>query len=234
MIPRHAETILREHAKGYPVIAITGPRQSGKTTLARAVFADLPYVSLENPATREFADTGPQGFFKQYAGGAVIDEAQGCPALFQTMQGIVDEARKPGHFIVTGSQQFGLLTGISQSLAGRVAMHHLLPFSAAELRCVELLPHELETALFMGAYPPIYDRQLEPSGWYANYVQTYLERDVRQLINVRDLTQFQRFLRLCAGRSGLRWRRIPDAQRRGYPVLARGVRSCRSKVQGWG
>jgi predicted AAA+ superfamily ATPase len=202
MIPRHAETILREHAKGYPVIAITGPRQSGKTTLARAVFADLPYVSLENPATREFADTDPQGFFKQYAGGAVIDEAQGCPALFQTMQGIVDEARNPGHFIVTGSQQFGLLTGISQSLAGRVAMHHLLPFSAAELRCVELLPHELETALFMGAYPPIYDRHLEPSGWYANYVQTYLERDVRQLINVRDLAQFQRFLRLCAGRSG--------------------------------
>ena len=202
MIPRDAESILREHARGYPVIAITGPRQSGKTTLARMVFADLPYVSLENPATREFAETDPEGFFRQYAEGAVIDEAQRCPALFQTMQGIVDEAGQPGQFIVTGSQQFGLLTGISQSLAGRVAMHHLLPFSAAELRRVELLPENLETTLFKGSYPPIYDRYLEPSAWYANYVQTYLERDVRQLINVRDLTQFQRFLRLCAGRSG--------------------------------
>lgn len=202
MIPRNAESTLREHAKGYPVIAITGPRQSGKTTLARAVFADRPYVSLENPAAREFAETDPQGFFKQYADGAVIDEAQRCPTLFQTMQGIVDDALKPGHFIVTGSQQFGLLTGISQTLAGRVAMHQLLPFSAAELRRVERLPDDLDTALFNGAYPPVYDRDLDPSGWYANYVQTYLERDVRQLINVRDLTQFQRFLRLCAGRSG--------------------------------
>jgi predicted AAA+ superfamily ATPase len=202
VIPRNAESTLRQHAKGYPVIAITGPRQSGKTTLARAVFADKPYVSLENPAAREFAETDPQGFFKQYAGGAVIDEAQRCPTLFQTLQGIVDDALKPGQFIVTGSQQFGLLTGISQSLAGRVAMHHLLPFSAAELRRVERLPDDLDTALFKGAYPPIYDRDLDPSGWYANYVQTYLERDVRQLINVRDLTQFQRFLRLCAGRSG--------------------------------
>ncbi|MEJ2388099.1 MAG: ATP-binding protein [Chromatiaceae bacterium] len=202
MIPRDAESILREHAKGYPVVALTGPRQSGKTTLARAVFAEKPYVSLENPAMREFADTDPQGFFRQYADGAVIDEAQRCPALFQSMQGVVDEARKPGQFIVTGSQQFGLLTGISQSLAGRVAMHHLLPFSAAELRRVDLLPDNVEAALFKGAYPPVYDRRLDPSGWYANYVQTYLERDVRQLINVRDLTQFQRFLRLCAGRSG--------------------------------
>jgi hypothetical protein len=136
------------------------------------MFTDKPYVSLENPAMREFADTDPQGFFRQYADGAVIDEAQRCPALFQSMQGIVDEARKPGHFIVTGSQQFGLLTGISQSLAGRVAMHHLLPFSAAELRRVDLLPDNVETALFKGAYPPVYDRRLDPSGWYANYVLT--------------------------------------------------------------
>ncbi len=202
MIPREAEKTLRSLSLGFPVVTLTGPRQSGKTTLARAVFADLPYVSLENPAQREFAESDPQGFFSKYADGAVIDEAQRCPELFQWLQGIVDEARRPGHFILTGSQQFGLLSGISQSLAGRVAMLNLLPFSAAELRGVHLLPATLDDALYRGSYPPIYDRNLDPGIWYANYVQTYLERDVRQLINVRDLAQFQRFLRLCAGRTG--------------------------------
>jgi predicted AAA+ superfamily ATPase len=202
MIPREAEKTLRSLSLGFPVVALTGPRQSGKTTLARAVFADLPYVSLENPAQREFAESDPQGFFSKYADGAVIDEAQRCPELFQWLQGIVDEARRPGHFILTGSQQFGLLSGISQSLAGRVAMLNLLPFSAAELRGAHLLPATLDDALYRGSYPPIYDRNLDPGVWYANYVQTYLERDVRRLINVRDLAQFQRFLRLCAGRTG--------------------------------
>jgi hypothetical protein len=202
MIPREAEKTLHSLSQGYPVVALTGPRQSGKTTLACAAFADLPYVSLENPAQREFAESDPQGFFGKYADGAVIDEAQRCPELFQWLQGIVDEARRPGHFILTGSQQFGLLSGISQSLAGRVAMLNLLPFSAAELRGVHLLPSALDDALYRGSYPPIYDRNLDPGIWYANYVQTYIERDVRQLINVRDLSQFQRFLRLCAGRTG--------------------------------
>lgn len=202
MIPRIAEAKLRDFAKGYPVLALTGPRQSGKTTLARAVFDMLPYVNLENPTQREFAESDPQGFFARYADGAVIDEAQRCPALFSWLQTVVDEARKPGHFVLTGSQQFGLLAGIVQSLAGRVAMIDLLPFSAAELKSANLLPESVDQALFQGGYPPIHDRQLDPTTWFSNYIQTYLERDVRQLIQVRDLTQFQRFLRLCAGRSG--------------------------------
>lgn len=202
MIPRAAETSLKAFAQGYPILALTGPRQSGKTTLARAVFSALPYVSMENPVQREFAESDPQGFFVKYADGAVIDEAQRCPALFSWLQGIVDEARKPAHFVLTGSQQFGLLAGIAQSLAGRVAMTELLPFSSGELRQVGLLADTVDQAVFKGGYPPIYDRHLDPAGWFANYVQTYLERDVRQLIQVRDLAQFQRFLRLCAGRSG--------------------------------
>lgn len=202
MIPRDAETTLRELAQGYPVLALTGPRQSGKTTLARAVFQSHPYVTLENPTQREFAQTDPQGFLNKYPNGAIIDEAQRCPELFSWLQGIVDEHRRPGHFILTGSQQFGLLSGITQSLAGRVALLNLLPFTAAELRRAGLMPNTPDEAIHKGSYPPIYDRNLDPGTWYANYVQTYLERDVRQLINVRDLGQFQRFLRLCAGRSG--------------------------------
>lgn len=201
MIPRTAEACLKTFARGYPILALTGPRQSGKTTLARAVFPGLPYVSLENPAHGEFVENDPRGFFKNYAEGAVIDEAQRCPALFSWLQGIVDEARKPAHFVLTGSQQFGLLAGITQSLAGRVAMIELLPFSAQKLRQAGWLAEDADRALFQGGYPPIHDRRLDPAGWFANYVQTYLERDVRQLIKVRDLVQFQRFLRLCAGRS---------------------------------
>ena len=202
MIPRTAEPTLRELAKGYPVLALIGPRQSGKTTLARAVFPSHPYVTLENPAQREFAHSDPQGFLNKYAEGAIIDEAQRCPELFSWLQGLVDQERRPAHFILTGSQQFGLMSGITQSLAGRVALLNLLPFSAGELRQAGLLPPSPDEAIFKGSYPPVYDRQLDPGIWYANYIQTYVERDVRQLINVRDLNQFQRFLRLCAGRTG--------------------------------
>jgi len=202
MIPREAERTLRELADGYPVLAITGPRQSGKTTLARAVFETLPYVTLENPDQREFAQSDPRGFFGKYADGVVIDEVQRCPELFAWLQGVVDEDRRVGRFVLTGSQQFGLLSGITQSLAGRVAFLNLLPFTAGELRAVGLLAESLDEVLWTGSYPPIFDRRLDPGIWYANYVQSYLERDVRQLINVRDLGQFQRFLRLCAGRTG--------------------------------
>lgn len=202
MIPREAEATLRRLAEGYPVLAITGPRQSGKTTLARAVFASHAYVSLENPEQREFAQTDPRGFLARRAEGVVIDEAQRCPDLFAWLQGVVDEEPRPGRIVLTGSSQFGLLSGITQSLAGRVALLSLLPFTSAELSGAGLLPAALDEVLFTGSYPAIFDRRLEPGGWYGNYVQTYLERDVRQLIDVRDLSQFQRFLRLCAGRTG--------------------------------
>lgn len=203
MIPRAAEPTLRKLAEGFPVIAVTGPRQSGKTTLCRALFPAYPYASLENPDVRAFATEDPRGFLAQYRSGAVLDEVQRCPDLLAYLQQMVDEdSRRGGRFVLTGSQQFGLLSGISQSLAGRVALLHLLPFGAGELRAANGLPQDLDELLLKGAYPPIYDRGLDPTVWYSNYVQTYLERDVRQLINVRDLTVFQRFLRLCAGRTG--------------------------------
>ena len=202
MIPRSATSAIREFVTGYPVIAITGPRQSGKTTLCRALFPDKPYASLEDPDTREFANDDPRGFLAEFPEGGVLDEVQRCPDLFAYLQRLVDEDPTPGRFILTGSRQFGLQAGITQSLAGRVAMVLLLPFGVDELRDGGLLPARLDALLVRGGYPPIYDRHLDPAPWYANYVQTYLERDVRQVINVRDLGQFQRFLRLCAGRTG--------------------------------
>ena len=202
MIPRTAADTIHGLASSFPVVSITGPRQSGKTTLTQAIFSDRPYVSLEDPDIREFATEDPRGFLAQFPDGAVLDEAQRCPELFSYLQGVVDRDGRPGLFILTGSQQFGLLSGITQSLAGRVALLSLLPFSLRELENAHLAPDALDRLLLQGMYPPIYDRQVEPRIWYANYVQTYLERDVRQLINVRDLALFQRFLRLCAGRSG--------------------------------
>jgi hypothetical protein len=202
LVPRTAEASLRADATGYPIVAVTGPRQSGKTTLVRLVFPDKPYASLEDPDRRELAASDPRGFLAAFPDGAVLDEIQRCPELFSYLQGVADSAPRMGHFVLTGSQQFGLLAGISQSLAGRVALTPLLPFSYTELAAVGRAPATLDTLLAAGLYPPVYDRDLEPGRWYANYVQTYLERDVRHLVNVRDLSTFQRFLRLCAGRTG--------------------------------
>lgn len=202
MINRSATLTLKKMAKGYPVITITGPRQSGKTTLARFVFAHKPYVSLEEPDQMEFAQEDPRGFLAQYPDGAILDEVQRCPALFSYIQGIVDKNKRPGLFILTGSQQFGLISKVTQSLAGRVGILHLLPFSLGELRANGIAPKSLDDVLFKGFYPPVYDRKLSPSSWHANYVLTYIERDVRQMVNVRDLTTFQRFVRMCAARTG--------------------------------
>jgi hypothetical protein len=202
LVKRTARAAVATLARGYPVVAITGPRQSGKTTLVRACFPRKPYVSLEDPDQREFASRDPRGFLAQFPDGGVLDEAQRGPELFSYLQRIVDEAKRPGLFVLTGSQQFGLLSGITQSLAGRVALVTLLPFSLDELAAAAMASDSLETHLFRGFYPPIHDRALDPSVWYANYVMTYVERDVRQLLNVRDLRDFQRFLRLCAGRTG--------------------------------
>lgn len=181
---------------------VTGPRQSGKSTLVRHAFPDHSYVSLEDLDKREFAETDPRGFLKQFNEGAILDEAQRCPALFSYLQTRVDERQQPGEFILTGSQQFGLLSGITQSLAGRAALLTLLPMTYDELRRAEKVGQNLDKILFDGAFPPIFDRELEPHPWHGNYVRTYLERDVRQLIKVQDLGTFQRFLRLCAGRTG--------------------------------
>lgn len=202
MINRNAANTLKKLARGYPVIAITGPRQSGKTTLARFVFKYKSYVSLEDPDQMEFANEDPRGFLDQYPDGAVLDEVQRCPLLFSYMQGVVDQKKRPGLFVLTGSQQFGLISKITQSLAGRVGLLHLLPFSLGELKSGNIMSKNLDDMLFKGFYPPVYDRKIPPSSWYANYVFTYLERDVRQMISVRDLSVFQRFVRMCAARTG--------------------------------
>ncbi len=202
MIPRQARETALRLAAGFPVLLITGPRQSGKTTLARALFPGRDYVSLENPDQREFALTDPRGFLGRFDAGAVIDEVQHVPALLSYLQGLVDERRRMGEFVLTGSQQFGLMSGITQSLAGRVGRIELLPFSMGELDAAGLLPPVLDDLLLQGAYPPLYDRPLSPDDWFPNYIATYLERDVRQLLAVKDLALFQRFVRLCAARTG--------------------------------
>lgn len=202
MIARAAHPTLLRLAKGFPVLAITGPRQSGKTTLARAAFPDKPYLSLEDPDIRLLAESDPRGLLSRVPDGAILDEVQRAPGLFSYLQTRIDQDLRPGHFVLTGSQQFGLLSGISQSLAGRAGLVQLLPFTMGELQSAGKLPQELDEVLFRGAYPPLYDRDLAPSDWHGNYVNTYVERDVRQLISVRDLSALQRFLRMCAARVG--------------------------------
>ena len=202
MIPRDASSTALRLAQGFPVVVITGPRQSGKTTLARSAFADRPYVTLEDPEERAFAAADPRGFLARFPDGAVVDETQHCPDLFSYIQGIVDARPAAGRFVLTGSQQFGLLSRITQSLAGRAGLVQLLPFSTRELGSAGRLPASLDQLLWQGGYPPLYDRPLHPADWFANYVATYLERDVRQLLAVKDLGLFQRFVKLCAARTG--------------------------------
>jgi predicted AAA+ superfamily ATPase len=202
MIPRTLETKLRELASYYPVVALTGPRQSGKTTLCRAVFPKRPYLSMEALDTREFAREDPRGFLAEYADGAVIDEIQHAPDLLGYLQGEVDLRPDPGRFILTGSQHFGLSQSISQSLAGRCGILVLLPPDLEELRAFPSSPDDLYRILWQGAYPRIYDRGIPAHQWLADYTATYLQRDVRQVVNVADLQAFSGFLKLCAGRTG--------------------------------
>ncbi len=201
-IKRTAEKTFQVLLRQYPSVAVTGPRQSGKTTLVRHACPDKPYVLLEDLDTRQFAQDDPRGFLGQYPDGAIFDEVQRCPDLFSYLQGIADRDRRSGLFVLTGSQQFGLRSGISQTLAGRVALLSLLPFSLNALDGSDQVPGSLSELLWKGCYPPLYDRGYDPGPWCGNYVRTYIERDVRQMINVRDLSTFQRFLRLCAGRTG--------------------------------
>lgn len=201
MVPRTLEPKLLALARRFPAVTVTGPRQSGKTTLCRAAFPDKPYVSLEAPDVRQYATEDPRGFLRDHRDGAILDEVQRAPELLSYLQPLLDERPAPGHFILTGSANLGLLQAVSQSLAGRTALLNLLPLSLEEVRRFPGRPDDLFSLLWHGGYPAIFDRHLGPADWLSSYVGTYVERDVRQILNVGDLLAFQTFLRLCAGRS---------------------------------
>jgi hypothetical protein len=202
MITRIAEKTMRKLLRGFPIVTLTGPRQSGKTTLAKAVFKSKPYTSLEEPDLREAANNDPRSFLARFPNGAVLDEVQRCPKILSYLQTLVDADRRMGLYILTGSQQFGLMSGVTQSLAGRTSFMELLPFAVSELAQAGILSDDIDNMMLTGCYPPIYDRNLEPAAWLSAYVTAYVERDVRQMLKIHELETFQRFVRLCAGRTG--------------------------------
>ncbi len=202
MIERDISPKALELFKYFPILAITGPRQSGKTTLIKKLFPKMDYVSLEDLDIRNIAINDPRGFLSNYPNGAIIDEIQRVPELFSYLQTRVDETKLPGQFVISGSQNFLLMESISQSLAGRVALLKLLPLSQSELKRVNLLSATSNEAMYSGAYPAIFQNEIPPNLYYPNYINTYIERDVRSLKNIGNLELFNRFLKLCAGRAG--------------------------------
>lgn len=220
MIKRNLERPIKKYSQEYPVIAIVGPRQSGKTTLAKLIFKDHKYLSLENLDLRQQAEEDPRGFFDDHRGKLIIDEAQRAPKLFSYLQEIVDHKDSPGQFVLTGSQQFLLIEKITQSLAGRIATFKLFPFTVNELitahydedinSIFKLKRDQLDSgknidlnkSIFAGMYPRIHDKKLDPVKWLENYVMTYVERDIRNLLNIENLNLFEIFLKTTATYSG--------------------------------
>jgi predicted AAA+ superfamily ATPase len=202
MIERNIAKVIKELMLVYPVIALTGPRQSGKTTLLKSMFKDYRYVSLENPDNRLFAEQDPNGFLELYNQKVIFDEVQRVPSLFSYIQTLVDESKIMGQFILSGSQNFSLIKSITQSLAGRVALFKLLPFDFEELQSQNLLPPDYASMIMRGCYPALYDRPIPTTAFYANYIETYVERDLSEILNVKDIRLFRIFLKLCAGRIG--------------------------------
>lgn len=201
-IHRQLAPVIKAQQTKFPVLAVTGPRQSGKTTLLKELFSDYRYVTLENPNTRSFAAEDPIAFLNQYEQKVIFDEIQRAPSLFSYIQSRVDESKIMGQYILSGSQNFHLINSITQTLAGRVALFKLLPFDFTELKHPELLAASYTQAGIKGFYPAIFDRDIDPIVFYANYIQTYIEKDVTELMNIRDLKLFRTFLGLCAGRAG--------------------------------
>lgn len=202
MIERTQRAKLLQLATKYPFVTITGPRQSGKSTLAELTFPDYKRVSLEDLDNREFATEDPRGFIATYPSGTIIDEVQRVPALLSYLQTHTDRERQVGMYILTGSQNTELMDAVDQSLAGRVGILTLLPFSHEEMRGAGILPKSVNEEIFCGAYPSIYDRGIEPADYYPNYIKTYIERDVRQMKAIGELSKFRRLIKLCAGRIG--------------------------------
>ena len=201
MIKRQIEKLCRESALQYPVITITGPRQSGKTTLAQAVFSEKAYINLELPDQRQLALEDPRGFLNRYPNGAILDEIQRTPLIPSYLQGIVDKVNKPGMYILTGSQQFEVSQSISQSLAGRTAIIKLLPLSIHELFSYKKSP-TVDEIILKGFYPRLHTKNISPIQFFSDYFQTYIERDLRQLSQIDNLMLFEKFVRLLAGRIG--------------------------------
>lgn len=199
-ISRDLTCVITEACRFFPVITLTGPRQSGKTTLLRHLFSELPYVSLETPNMKEFALTDAIGFLKQFPKGAFFDEVQNAPQLLSYIQGLVDSDRDI-RFVLSGSSNFSMLKNVTQSLAGRTGVYELLPFSYSEVENIAK-NKSIEEIIFNGFYPAIYTEQNVPNILYPSYIKTYLERDVRDLLNIKNMLQFNVFLKLCAGRIG--------------------------------
>jgi uncharacterized protein len=202
MIQRSIHSAIEKISKVYPVIALTGPRQSGKTTLLKNLFSNYRYISLENPDERAFAVGDPNGFLDKYDNRVIFDEVQRVPELFSYIQTKVDNSGLMGQYILSGSQNFLMMKSITQSLAGRVALFKLLPFDFGELKSANLLPDDYDEAIVKGSYPALYMRDIPVSSYYSNYIETYIERDINELLHVRDLKLFRSFLKLCAGRVG--------------------------------
>ena len=202
MINRKLTNSIKELLRYYPVVTLTGPRQSGKTTLVKNLLTNYEYVTLENPDTKEFAESDPKGFLEQFKKGCIIDEIQRVPNLFSYIQTIVDDANKEGMFVLTGSQNFLLLEKITQTLAGRTAILKLLPFDNNELTDGGIIINDINEIALKGCYPRIYDKNIPIDKFYPFYIQTYVERDVKQIRNIANFSTFIRFIKLCAGRAG--------------------------------
>lgn len=202
MITRNLASKITQSAEKMPIIAVTGPRQSGKSTLIQALFPDHSYNNLEDIELRKFAVSDPKGFLLNVGQYAIIDEVQYAPELLSYIQVITDREKKAGQFIISGSQNLLLMDSIAQSLAGRVAIFNLLPFSLAEIQATDFALNTYEEYILKGFYPRIYDLELNPTNWLQDYLRTYVERDVRQVLNIGDLGTFRQFLEICAGRIG--------------------------------
>jgi len=200
MIKREMQNILREMMNSFPVVTITGPRQSGKTTLVKQTYPDADYISLEELDVRDFAKSDPRGFLSQYKSTVIIDEIQKVPSLLSYIQTIVDTENSNGRFLLTGSNQFEYMSTISQSLAGRSGILKLLPFSYSEIYNTKYI--NKNEVIYKGFYPRIFDQNIRPELFLSSYLETYVERDIRSLSKIRDLMQFHKFLQLCAGRTG--------------------------------